>query len=389
MKKYLSLFLVFAAIFSFSAVYSQTKKPFSVVLDAGHGGKDPGALGSFLKEKDLNLRLVKLIGERLENNNSDIKVIYTRKTDIFLALETRAQIANNAHADLFVSIHTNAVENNTTVSGTETYTLGLSKTKANLDVAMRENSVILLESDYKEKYKGFDPKSVDSYIMFELTQNKFIEQSINVASYVQENFVSKANRKDRGVRQAGFLVLHAVAMPSILIEMGFISNPEEEKFLGTDAGMEQLADAVYAAILKYKRDYERKSGIQPDDKKDTKKNDVQQPSPVVEPKTATKIVDKPDSITTVQIEPQPKDEIVYKLQLFAAKQPVKNKAEFKGLKLDCYREGDWYKYTYGSTSSFEQINKIKQEIADKFDKAFVVAFKNGVRISVQEALNQK
>ena len=381
MKKYLLLISCFALFLFPALVYSQAKKPFTIVLDAGHGGKDPGALGSFLQEKDLNLRLTKLIGERIENNNPEIKVIYTRKTDVYLGLEERAKIANNAHADLFVSIHTNSVEKNPTAYGAETYTLGLSKSKENLDVAMRENSVITLEKDYKEKYNGFDPKSVDSYIMFEFTQDKHMEKSIGIATDIQDNFVLKANRKDRGVRQAGFVVLYRVAMPSVLIEMGFISNPEEEKFLATDAGMKQLAEAIYTAVLKYKRDHEKKSGKQA--------NEEEQPvaRAAEEPQNSTKLTDKADTIMTVRIEH--KDEIIYKIQLFATKQPVKNKEEFKGLKVDYYREGELYKYTCGNTPSFEEITKLKRKIIDKFGGAFVVAFKNGQRISVQEALNQK
>ena len=184
----LSINIVFVLLLAALNVFPQSKKTFTVVLDAGHGGNDPGAIGQLIQEKKINLSVITLLGEIIEQNNPDVRVVYTRKTDVFIPLQERAQIANNAHADLFISIHTNA-NNNKEAFGAETYTLGLTKSKSNLDVAMRENSVILLESNYKEKYKGFDPQSVDSYIMFEFMQDKYIDKSIGIASDIQQYFV--------------------------------------------------------------------------------------------------------------------------------------------------------------------------------------------------------
>lgn len=253
-------FLILAFSTSFTSVFSIDTPSFVVALDAGHGGHDPGAVGAKSYEKQINLGVILALGDLISKNNPDVKVVYTRKTDVYLTLQERADVANSAHADLFISVHTNA-NNNKTASGSETYTLGLTKSKSNLDVAMRENSVILLEDDYKVKYEGFNPKSVDSYIMFECIQDKYLDKSVQIASQIQKNFVS-AGRKDRGVRQAGFWVLHKTAMPSVLVELGYISNPEEEKFLASNEGQQKMASAIYDSFDKFKKEYERKSGTQ-------------------------------------------------------------------------------------------------------------------------------
>ena len=245
------------------SVMSQTeqrKTTFTVTLDAGHGGHDPGAIGAISREKNITLAVIKKIGKRISEENQDIKVVYTRDVDKYITLQGRADIANKAKSDLFVSVHVNA-NNNREVSGCETYTLGLHKTQSNLDVAMRENSVILLEDNYNTKYAGFNPKSIDSYIMFECIQDRYVDKSVWLASEIEKNFASR-NRRDRGVRQAGFWVLHKTAMPAILVEIGYITNAEEERFLNTEDGQQKIADAIYEALLKFKREYEIKSGTQ-------------------------------------------------------------------------------------------------------------------------------
>ena len=234
-------------------------KDFVLVIDAGHGGHDPGAVGAISKEKDINLRVALAFGRLVENNCQDVKVVYTRKTDVFVPLNRRAQIANDAKADLFVSIHTNSVAGNKTAKGASTWTLGLAKTQSNLDVAKRENSVILYEDDYKQVYSGFNPYSSESYIIFELIQDQYMEQSVNFASMIQQQFKNYSGRNDRGVHQAGFLVLKASAMPSVLIELGFISTPSEEKYLNTDKGVCSLSRSIYNAFLKYKKEWECKN----------------------------------------------------------------------------------------------------------------------------------
>ena len=231
-------------------------KDFVVVIDAGHGGHDPGAIGRISKEKNINLNVALKLGKQIQKNCPDVKVVYTRTRDVFIPLNRRAEIANDAKADLFISIHTNALANNRTAKGASTWTLGLAKSDANLEVAKRENSVILYESDYKTRYAGFNPNSAESYIIFEFMQDKYMSQSVHLASLVQKHFRNTCRRVDRGVHQAGFLVLKASAMPSILVELGFISTPEEERYLNTDAGTGTLADGIFRAFLTYKREQE-------------------------------------------------------------------------------------------------------------------------------------
>lgn len=253
--KILILVLLYNCSFDLNA--QNTK--FTLVIDPGHGGHDPGAIGRTSREKDINLAVALKFGEMVSSSYSDVRVIYTRNTDRFISLQERADVANNNHADLFISIHTNSAQSQSAF-GTESFTLGLAKTKGNLDVAMRENSVILLEDDYKSKYKGFDPTSVDSYIMFEFMQDKYLDRSVSLASDIQSYFRTGSGRSDRGVRQAGFWVLYRSACPSVLVEVGFISNPEEERYLSSSAGQRSLAESIYKAFAKFKYEHDKKSG---------------------------------------------------------------------------------------------------------------------------------
>ena len=231
-------------------------KPFVLVIDAGHGGHDSGALGAFSNEKTINLRTALAFGKYVEKNCPDVKVIYTRKTDVFVTLKGRAEIANKAKADLFVSIHTNAQPPGyNTAKGMETYTLGMHRAKDNLDVAKRENSVILVEKDYQESYQGFDPNSAESYIIFEFMQDNNMQRSVDLAKYVQKNTCSLANRPNKGVKQAGFLVLRETSMPSCLIELGFISTPAEEQLLNDETSIDNIAKGIYNAFVEYKKKY--------------------------------------------------------------------------------------------------------------------------------------
>lgn len=231
---------------------SSKKAAFTLVLDAGHGGKDPGALGTGrVKEKNINLAVTLAVGKLVEQNLKDVKVVYTRKTDVFVELDERANIANKAKADLFVSIHTNALPGKKKMAGSETYTLGMHRAADNLDVAKRENSVISLEKDYENRYEGFDPNSSESYIIFEFMQDQNMEKSVRMATLIQKQFHS-AGRPDKGVHQAGFLVLRATSMPSCLIELGYITTASEEAYLTSDRGVNQLAQSIYQAIKKYK-----------------------------------------------------------------------------------------------------------------------------------------
>lgn len=245
----LILFLLFLA---FPAVaWTQAAKPFTLVLDAGHGGKDPGALGKTGKEKNINLAVTLAVGQLVEQNMKDVKVVYTRKNDTFVELNERASIANKAKANLFVSIHTNALPKGAQGRGSETYTLGMHRAADNLDVAKRENSAIMLEKDYENRYEGFDPKSAESYIIFEFMQDTYMEQSVRLATMIQKEFRS-SGRPDKGVHQAGFLVLRNTSMPSCLIELGYITTATEENYLTSQKGVNELAQSIYKAIKNYK-----------------------------------------------------------------------------------------------------------------------------------------
>ena len=256
-RRLLSVFMAFALGLSVLLA-----KDFVVVIDAGHGGHDPGSLGSKAKEKNINLGVALKLGRLIENNMQGVKVVYTRKKDVYLTLQERANIANKVQGDLFISIHTNSLDkkspNRRKVAGASTWTLGLHRSKENLEVAKRENSVIYLENDFSTRYEGFDPNSTESYIIFEFMQYKHMEQSINFASDIQREFVSTAGRVDRGVRQAGFWVLAKTSMPAVLVELDFICNPTQERFLNSESGQEKMAKSIYNAFVKYKSDYDRK-----------------------------------------------------------------------------------------------------------------------------------
>lgn len=228
-----------------------------VVIDAGHGGKDSGTIGKFSKEKNVALKIAKELGAIIQKNMSDVEVIYTRTNDTFVELEQRAQIANKNGADVFISIHCNAVPSNKDkVHGTETYIMGLHTSEANLEVAKRENSVILLEDNYEERYEGFNPNSPESHILFSLYQNAYLENSLSLAQKVEDQFRTRVGRKSRGVKQAGFWVLYRTSMPSILVEVGYLSNPTEEKYLNDDLGQTYIASGIFRAFRDYKNEIE-------------------------------------------------------------------------------------------------------------------------------------
>lgn len=374
MKRFVCILLCLLTL-----VAGASAKQFTVVIDAGHGGKDPGALGKRGREKDINLRVAKEFGRLVRENMNDVKVVFTRDDDVFVLLQDRSAIANRANGDLFVSIHVNASKT-TAACGAETYTIGLAKSDANFEVAKRENSVILLEDGYKERYQGFDPRSPESYIMFEFMQSKFSDQSIEMAAYIQDEFI-ELKRYNRGVRQENFWVLHQTKMPSVLIELGFISNPDEEKYLLSDNGNRELANAIYKAFARYKHEFDRKNSVSIVDVEP-----ATQPAPT---KTTTKPAapaTKP-AAPTLSVEIEPGVKAVYKLQIFTTSQLIidPDDSRFKGLKCDYYEENGTYKYTYGENTNLGVIQKTKAEISGKFPQAFIVAFYKGKKITLQEA----
>jgi N-acetylmuramoyl-L-alanine amidase len=369
-------------------------KEFIVVIDPGHGGRDPGAIGAVVKEKNINLSVALKLGSLIEQRHSDVRVLYTRKKDYFIELDQRANIANNANADLFISIHANAISNKN-FSGAETFTLGLARTKENLEVAKRENAVILLEDDYKQKYEGFDPNSTESYIMIEFMQNKYLEQSIDFASYIQKELQSSARRKDRGVKQAGFLVLRKTSMPSVLIELGFISNLEEENYMRSDNGQRNLSESIYRAFRAYKNDHDRKSGYASNGSAKAAREQIPDIQPIAaqtkrdESASPESLNVKPASVepqkqepVVMQPEPKTASGLVYKIQILtsSSKLPA-NSPKLKGYaNTGCYAANGSYKYTYGEYESEEAANAERRRVLNDFKDAFVVVFKDGVRI---------
>ena len=383
-------------------ISSAIAKDFVVVIDAGHGGHDPGAVGKISKEKNINLSVALKLGKQIKKNCSDVKVIYTRERDVFIPLDRRAEIANNAKADLFISIHTNALANNRVAKGASTWTLGLAKSDANLEVAKRENSVILYENDYKTRYAGFNPNSAESYIIFEFMQDKYMSQSVHLASLVQRHFRNTCQRVDRGVHQAGFLVLKASAMPSILVELGFISTPEEERYLNSETGTTTLADGIFRAFLAYKREQEiRLNGssntILPEDVPDpvhqevtdTATNETQEKEKLTG-KSTPKSSQRPQQVEKAASSQTERSGIVFKIQILTSSKPLsQNDKRLKGLKgVDYYKEGGIYKYTYGDSPDYNKVLRTKRTITTQFKDAFIIAFKDGKKMNVNTAINE-
>jgi len=384
-RKFFLHIYIFIAFLSIPTIVFAKDKIFTVVIDPGHGGHDAGAVGPTMKEKDLNLSVALKLGKMILDKHQDVKVIYTRKTDVFIGLDERAEIANKNKADLFISIHANSVERKSRsygrVVGTETYTLGLARTEENLEVAMRENSVILLEDDYLQKYEGFDPNSSESYIIFEFMQNKHLEQSVSFASEIQKAF-SAENRIDRGVRQAGLLVLRKTSMPSVLIELGFISTRQEEQFMKSTAGQNKLVKAIYSAFSKYKNAYDKRSGAL-----GTITTDKSQPKATEKEEVKTPVSQKIE-LENKQLTAIPEDlenqggPAVYKVQILTSSRKLApNDKQLKGYKnVDFYIDSGAYKYTVGATTRKEEINSLWNKVRKDFRGAFIIEMKDGKRI---------
>ena len=456
---------------------------FTLVIDAGHGGKDPGTRGVTALEKDINLKVALAFGKYVENNCSDVKVVYTRKTDVFIELSERAAIANRNKADLFISIHSNALPDGKISRGFETYTLGMHRASDNLEVAKRENSVILVEDNYKQKYAGFDPKSSESYIMFELMQDNNMSNSVELAKMIQTEACSLSGRQNKGVHQAGFLVLRATSMPACLIELGFLTTPDEEEFLNSANGQDLLAHGIFNAFVKYKKKYGNKNAAVGDNGKNSSKDSqtnkskekdkpattpkvadkpaattkpatttpkvADKPAATTKPATTTpKVADKPAATTkpatttpkvadkpavttakpsaTVTSPPTPSDKKelepkiadkpvttqetdtltsisaanpgtnedggrpIFKVQIGASSiQLSPDSPEFKGVpNVQFYTENGMIKYTVGASPDFNEINKLRKSISDKFPEAFVIAFRNGDKMDIVQAIRE-
>lgn len=365
------LIALFASLAVFAA-YAEAKDDFIVVIDPGHGGKDAGCVGKIIKEKDLNLAVALRAGELIAARCPGVKVIYTRRTDTFVTLMGRTERANKAKADLFISIHADAIPRTRRdveqTYGAGVFTLGTARNQENLDVAMRENRAILLEDNYESRYEGFDPAKPESYIIFEMMQNTHQTQSIEVASAIQRSLVKRGGRRNRDVRQAGFYVLRTAAMPAILIEVGFLSNTKEERWLATKEGKETIANAICLGFADYKKSWDSR-------------NNVTSSQPTTAPPRPTKGEEtKPSSDSS------PKDRtsedgadassVVYKIQFLSSPKILKKgNAALKGLwPVSYYKEGRTYRYTYGEAKSKDELQNDMIRIRKKFKDAFVVTF---------------
>ncbi|MDO9510359.1 MAG: N-acetylmuramoyl-L-alanine amidase [Bacteroidales bacterium] len=348
-----------------------------IVLDAGHGGKDAGAVGRHTKEKNITLTIALKTGELIKKRFPDIEIIYTRKTDEFVELYKRAEIANKAHADLFVSIHCNSVASHEPY-GTETFVMGLSKNKANLEVAKAENAAVLYEDNIAETYDGFNPYDTESHIIFTMYQSVYREQSLQLASIVQNQYTNKLGRNNRGVKEAGFLVLYKTSMPSILTEVGFISNKEEERFLNSENGQNEIAATIFRSVREYKQTLEKGFALE------------EEYVPDVQPLEKQRInsnKDADDSSSNIS-KGNKDDAVVFRVQFFTSFSPISLRDKrFKGLKdVFEYRHGGSYKYTAGKYLSEDEATEYRRKIVSAhFKDAFIVAFKGNERISIDDA----
>ena len=373
-------------------IKAATTQPFTIVIDAGHGGKDPGALGSIVREKDIILDVALRFGKLINKYHPAVKVIYTRSTDVFIPLQQRADIANKANANLFVSIHADYSESKT-VKGPTCYTLGPNRSKDNFEIAKRENAVILLEDDYEQRYEGFDPNSAESYIMFEFMQDTYMTKSIELASIIQNKF-KEAGRATKSVRQDVFLVLRNTSMPSVLVELGFLTNKEEELYLKSDSGKDELSECLLKAFTEFKTDYDKKNGVQINVPARGESISVELNTPNLQKDTGAAITatkpdaTKPDNAASSAIIVS-ENNIRFSVQLLTS--PTKLSAKdkkFKGHTLDFYLEKGLYKYTQGSYPDFESANAACTKLGKEFPGAFVIAFKDDKRITVNDARKQ-
>ncbi|MGM9845943.1 MAG: N-acetylmuramoyl-L-alanine amidase [Muribaculaceae bacterium] len=364
------------------SIYGASDKPFTVVLDPGHGGKDYGCVGSITNEKTIVLDVARRVGDMIADELPQVKTVFTRKDDRFIELSERAKIANKANADLFISIHVNSVDKRSkgreNVQGASVYTLGLHRTEANLAVAMRENAVIELEPDFSTTYQGFDPNSSESYIIFELTQNQHLNQSIEFADAVQTQLVKAAGRLDKGVRQAGFLVLRATSMPSVLVELDFICNPSSERYLASEQGRRECATSIFNALRAY---YYKHSAGAPLAK--TKKSKADKKRTTTAPAAAA-----------ADDTPAPRDEAgdadaastasttTYHVQILTAPQQLSPDDErIKGRNdVTYYIDNNTYKYIVGSYASFAAAKKALAKLKKHYKGAFIIKMRGGERL---------
>ncbi len=379
---------------SFTHAAAQEKHKYTLVIDAGHGGKDGGACANGAKEKNINLSVALAFGKLVEQNCADVKVIYTRKTDVFIPLHRRAEIANKNKADVFISIHTNSVESRKTITGMETYTMGMRRSNEKRSAAMRENEVILIESDYRQHYAGFDPNSPESYIIFDMVNEANMAQSVELAQLIQKNVCATAGRPNKGVKQDAFLVLRETSMPACLIELGYITTPSEAAYLTKQANVDAMARGIYKAFVAYKN----KGATSPTPPSTPSTPTPQEPPATpaaAEPPVASDAADTP-AATEAAAATDATDAAVataapiFKVQILASDRQLRpNDRQLKGLQgVDSYKEGALWKYTIGASANYNEIYKLRKSVLQKFPQAFIIAFKNGERVDAAEALQE-
>ena len=381
-SKEINVKFLFIILFFSLNIISQSSRNFVIILDAGHGGKDPGNSYNGFVEKDIALKTTLKVEKYLQRDR-DIQVVYTRKKDVFIELRERPKVANNIDANLFISIHCNSVSN-ATPYGTETFVMGLARSNTNFEIAKKENSVILLEKNYKKSYKGFDPNKPETLIGLKIMQEEYLNRSISLASKIEKNFTSKLNRKSRGIKHTPLWVLDAAYMPSVLIELGFLSNKEEGLYLNSESGQDKMAETIADAIISYKRQYFEIDSDEPALERSTK-NQRKDTATILKNKTSKE---------TVSAQKKTVDKVssgvVFKVQIATSKKSIKLvPVNFKGLKNVSLstENGIFFKYNYSSTSDYTTA-KQNLEIAKSkgFPSAYLVAFKNGEKISIQEAV---
>ncbi len=395
-SKIFFLVYLFITILAIPVTAQKDGKTFKVVIDAGHGGKDPGCLGAYTKEKDVALNVALKTGKLISDNCPDVKVIYTRNTDVFVELYRRAKIANDNHADLFISFHCNANDNHG-AHGVETYVMGLHKSEANLAVARAENAAMLMEKDYEKNYGGFNPNSPESAVMFSLYSSAYLNNSILLADKVQKNLVGTTKMLDRGVKQAGYWVLWAVSMPSILIEMGFLSNPAEEKYLSDEQHKEAIANAIFQGFASYYSqmtgnkvnvaDVKQKDNSEKSNTNTSRSHDNNN-SNTVDNQSDTKI-----SVEEIPVEAAPADPdgVRFVVQFMALPEKIAlTDKRFKAIpKVNCYFEGNLWKYTAGSEDNLQSAKELLKEVKARYPDAFIIAFKGDQKIPVSEAVKSQ
>lgn len=364
-----------------------TKNNFVVILDAGHGGNDAGAIGVKGKEKNINLGVVLKLGKLIEENMPDVTVKYTRKKDVFVGLKERTQYAHKNNGNLFISVHANSIskknKNRKTIKGASTYVLGTAKNAKNLEIAQRENSVIMLEDDYTSKYEGFDPNSPESYIIFETMQNAFLEQSISFAALVQNQMVDVANRADRGVRQNGFYVLAYTGMPSVLVELDFICNPTQEKYMLSEKGQNEMAQAIYNAFVTYKASYDGKSdAIAAVQQAQAEAADYNEEKHIEEESAIEEHTTPEQQNSDLDTQAPQAGQRIYKVQFMALPKKLSaNSKEYKGLSpVEVYYDKGYYKYTYGASLTREGIEDDFRQVRKLFKDAFIIVMQDGRRV---------